>query len=825
MPKRAAESPSQMKPLPLLTFLVASLGWLLPSEALAAGKVQRATSVTVRSLAPVGSLVTLGDSAVTVDSTGKWSLTLVVDSSFRQDSSLALCLQLSGQEACTRLSLRGADTLEIAPLSLRTDSVETVKDTLIQRTQEQALDSTLASRGNVDHAVTVTGDGATKTVVVRGKRRPPKIAGQERVSIRTVKTMPGLAEPDVLRAVQALPGVVTSSDFSTKVYVRGSSSDQNLVLFDNAVVYNPAHLGGIFSTFLADATGGIDFYKGGFDPRYGDRLASVLLVSSKAGGLDPDSGKVKDTWFKGAARVTIASGSAEAEGRQGEFNWVLAGRRTWIDLMLGAAKKLSLTDFSLDYAFDDAQGSFAWGRGADSVRISGYWGRDALVADPLSLEWGNLVIPLNVRLRLFDHATWLGTFSRSQFDQTVDVTGTFHFENSIGTWSTKQELQYEIGKDHLVSGGYEFSDYEALFVQRRNQTGAQTNDSSRTASHAAWLQDRWQLGDVTVTAGLRGQYYTGKDALTYDPRLNVSWKLGPDWRLDGSLGRYHQSITSLRLADIEMPTEFWYPIQGPMPIPVSTVASVGVERSSLTALGLKANADLYYKQMQDLPLYYNRASASEQAADSSAPSQLQYSFTSAQGWAMGMELKVAKETGWWMASASYTLAWAAMHQDPFTNSFGTSTFSPYWTDWDQRHTFKASGDIVWKGAPGNSLWTHPVPGRYFRSSFQLNYNSGHPYTGYWNYYAIAPIQGGYPSVYDQPSEHNGLFYPNYFRLDMTPVDIGRTGVWRFYWSILNLTNHRNVLTINYDNSTNPPQEKKTGQFPFLPVFVGYEREF
>jgi len=93
-------------------------------------------------------------------------------------------------------------------------------------------------------------------------------------------------------------GHLASSDFSTKIYVRGSSSDQNLILFDNAVVYSPAHLGGLFSTFLADATGGLDFYKGGFDPKWGNRLASVLLVSSKVGGTERDTARDSSSWFR-----------------------------------------------------------------------------------------------------------------------------------------------------------------------------------------------------------------------------------------------------------------------------------------------------------------------------------------------------------------------------------------------------------------------------------------------------------------------------------------------------------------------------------------------
>ncbi|MEN9354830.1 MAG: hypothetical protein RL318_2155 [Fibrobacterota bacterium] len=795
---------------------------LADSSAPVAASVRKVPLV-VRSTAPVGAIVSLGEQSVTVDSSGRWSLSLLVDSLVRSDSAIDLCLQVGLQKACSSLRPKGFDTLEIAPLAMKVDSIVETRDTVITTVVDSVPDTTTHLKP-VD-AMRVSGDGATKTVVIKGKRRPPRMVGQEKVTIQTIKRMPGLAEPDVMRAVQALPGVVTSSDFSTKVYVRGSNSDQNLVLFDNAVVYNPAHLGGLFSTFLSDATGGLDFYKGGYDARYGNRLASVLLVSSKAGGWDADSAKAKDTWFKGATRITVVSGSAEVEGRQGEFNWVLAGRRTWIDAMLWSAKKLELTDFSLDYKFWDAQGSAAWGRGPDSVRVSAYSGRDALVADPLSLDWGNLVVPVNVRYRLGDGLTWLGTVSRSTFDQNVDVTGAFHFGNSIKTTSTRHELQWDVTRKNQISGGYEYSDYDALFIQQRLATGAQTTDSSVTSSHGVWLQDRVQLGSVTLTGGLRSQYYTGKSAWTFDPRLTASWAPTEDWRVDGHVGMYHQPITSLRMADIEMPTEFWYPIQGPMAIPVSVMTSAGVERANLTDWKLRAGMEVYSKQMEDLPLYYNRATASEQAADSSSPSALANSFTTAQGWAMGAEWKLAKEDGWWTGSLSYSLAWSAIHQDPYTTSLGTTVFDPYWADWDQRSTFKANGEILWKGPSGKSLWSHPVPGRYFRSSFQLNYNSGHPYTGTHDYYAVANATQDYPTTYLRPSDHNGLFYPNYLRLDVTPVDIGRTGVWRFYWTILNLTNHKNVLTINYDNSKSPPLEKRTYQFPLLPIFLGYEREF
>jgi len=116
---------------------------------------------------------------------------------------------------------------------------------------------------------------------VKGRRYPGDLGGKSTLSARQIKRMPNLAEADIIRSVQALPGVVASSDFSTKIYVRGGASDQNLVLFDNAVVYSPVHFFGLFSTFLVEGVDEVQFYKGGFPAEYGNRLSSVLDIKSR----------------------------------------------------------------------------------------------------------------------------------------------------------------------------------------------------------------------------------------------------------------------------------------------------------------------------------------------------------------------------------------------------------------------------------------------------------------------------------------------------------------------------------------------------------------
>ena len=169
-----------------------------------------------------------------------------------------------------------------------------------------------------------------KKVVVQLRKRPKRKPGESVVSAKSIKRMPGLAEADVIKSVQALPGVVASSDFSSKIYVRGGAADQNLFLFDNAVVYSPVHFFGLFSTFLVEGIDDVQFYKSGFPAQYGNRLSSVLKMDGRAGGQD-----TVDEWFsKSSIKISTFAAQAHTEGHKGPARWVVAGRTTYIGYML-----------------------------------------------------------------------------------------------------------------------------------------------------------------------------------------------------------------------------------------------------------------------------------------------------------------------------------------------------------------------------------------------------------------------------------------------------------------------------------------------------------
>ena len=163
-------------------------------------------------------------------------------------------------------------------------------------------------------------------VVVTEERMERKVniqASRVKLNLRQMKGVPQIGEADLFRALHALPGVLTETEFSTGLIIRGGNSDQNLILLDGITVYNPSHLGGFFSNFILDAVKEADLLKGGFNAEYGGRLSAVLNVRSREGNRKK---------FEGKASVSLISAQATLEGPAGEKGaWLVSGRRTYFD--------------------------------------------------------------------------------------------------------------------------------------------------------------------------------------------------------------------------------------------------------------------------------------------------------------------------------------------------------------------------------------------------------------------------------------------------------------------------------------------------------------
>ena len=164
-----------------------------------------------------------------------------------------------------------------------------------------------------------------------------------RVKLNTLqlRNIPQVAEADLFRSLQSLPGVLTQNDFSTGLVIRGGNTDQNLILLDGITVYNPSHVGGVFSHFILDAIKEVDLQKGAYNAEYGGRLSAVLKVTSREG----NSKKINSS-----ISMSALSGQAVLEGPINNGAWIIAGRRTYFDQIFKG------TDFYFPYFFYDLQG-------------------------------------------------------------------------------------------------------------------------------------------------------------------------------------------------------------------------------------------------------------------------------------------------------------------------------------------------------------------------------------------------------------------------------------------------------------------------------------
>lgn len=687
-----------------------------------------------------------------------------------------------------------------------------------------ALDSSgnqAAPEKDVDvDALLAAGDKEKKTelkkVVVQLRKRPKRKPGESVVSAKSIKRMPGLAEADVIKSIQALPGVVASSDFSSKIYVRGGAADQNLFLFDNAVVYSPVHFFGLFSTFLVEGIDDVQFYKSGFPAQYGNRLSSVLKMDGRAGGQD-----TVEEWFsKSSVKISTFAAQLHTEGHKGPARWVLAGRTTYIGYMLDLFNAIGLLDLALDYEFTDLQGTLMYNITDDTrLKFSFYVGKDELSFDPLYMDWGNVAIPINVMHRINGDWDYNATLAYSQFYQTMKISDLMSIEMFLYTFTGKQWVNYRGIDNHVLTAGYELEyDYEHY---REQMSNASIVDIQEPFHHVAYVQDAWKISpDYLLQFGMRFNYQTGAEHFGVEPRASLTVNLDDTKTLELYGGYYLQYLNSIIYTDQETLNEFYYPAttttKGKHIDPASSWL-FAVEYSQREILeDYDATVGVYYKAQNNLNTFMVEVDSSDES-QSKEMVMADY-FGTADGYSFGYELSLRKNKGWWFGGINWSQSISVMRANDGTKA--------YFPSWHQPYALKLDLGINWKGDE-DALWKHEKKGRYFRSSLALKYSSGMPISEYKGYYYRKEIgsQEYSDKITVLPGSRNAGRQTDYFRIDVKAIDIGREGKWNFSWTIINLTDHDNMFFSFYDTSKNPPEKTSISQFPFLPIMLNYEYYF
>ncbi len=644
---------------------------------------------------------------------------------------------------------------------------------------------------------TVTTAGEELIVTAPPVERPAGLqSGDLSLGADQLGAVPGLVEPDPLRALQGLPGVAAASDLSSGLFIRGAGPDQALVLMDGAPVYNPTHAFGLFSTFNGDAVAGVDLYKGAPPARHGGRLGAVLDVRMREGRGDRTRARLG---------LSLIAARAAVEGRRGDDRWLLAGRRTYLEPVLAAAR--SEENPIPGYFFYDLNGRYGTGRLGGWTTLTVYHGRDQVALDAtedtqLDLVWGNTVAALrharalgrSVDLTLRLHASHYTSDTDGQVLATPAV-----LTNALTDLTAAGRLDWWAGGGHQVSLGASASRYDVSYDQSFNRE-QQIAYGTRPVELVAFLADRWQASDATtLRAGLRLRHLDDGDRLLLEPRLAASHRLDDRWRLTLGLGRGHQYLQLVTTEGFTA-TDFYLPIDATADIGRSWQVTAGVqwEPTARDRLSL----EVYDVGLDDLVVLDQRT-----AADRTAFTAEGVFVTGGEGWARGVELLWRRDLGPVTGWLGYTLGWTRRRFDELN---GGAEFPPRY---DRRHDLDAV--TTWR----TGAWTL---GARFR------YGTGQAFTPASARYLLRDPGSGSPDAIGQllPAARNSARLRPYHRLDLSarrPISLlGRPA--ELVLEVFNVYSRRNEWFVQYEADGPVTEATVVRMLPIIPS-LGVTLEF
>ena len=688
-------------------------------------------------------------------------------------------------------------------------------------------------------------------------------SSQIALDLREINSAPAFVEPDVFRTLQMLPGVQTTSDFSSALYVRGSTPDQNLIMLDGIAIYNPYHLGGIFSTFNTDAIKEADFHAGGFPARYGGRMGAILNVINREGNTEK---------ITGSANLSLISSKALIEGPIPKWkgmkgSWMISGRRTYIDKVVDALKLPSGSKNSdgsdvplqFPYYFYDYQIKANIDFNQDHrLTFTRFYGDDVLdfsYEDPsetisnenvsiqqeskfgLDWPWGNqtngltwrwIVSPKMIAKTFLSNSRY-----RFDFDLFFQNRDTYIYTDSTAinftnfNWNIydiikdqtlESEVQYTLSNDHEITGGFQIKKIKFdlgirydLSTQDTSFTWNPLSLKNTTQEIAFFLQDRWEVSDrIKIRGGLRFTDYNLHKKIYVDPRVGIKYHFSDDIALKGNWGLYHQFLTTANNQDENLRlVELWLGIPKDKPASISEHVIGGVEYMSPRNIFYRI--ELYQKTFKNLlTLKQDNANEFEGTSQDSTINQ----FWDTRGNSNGLELLVKKSSGKFNGWIGYTLS----ETKYFTEASGWHN-----PNFDRTHTV----NIV-----GNYELTADL-----ELSAALTQSSGNPYTK-----ILGRVYDWEQSLYNNSywypiesylvGEKNTERYDDYFRVD---IGMTRKGGNLFgleydtYWQIMNLTRHVNILSYRYRTKTDPLTGNQLGvqrqPIPMFPLIFTFGVKF
>ena len=603
------------------------------------------------------------------------------------------------------------------------------------------------------------GEKLIEEVVVNGKRgdnvNSAKL-GQMELDIEQIKKLPAfMGEVDVIKTIQLLPGVSSVSEGGQGFYVRGGGPDQNLVLLDEGVVYNAAHLFGFFSVFNSDAVKSVNLIKGGMPANYGGRLSSVLEVNM-------NEGNNKRFGVKGGLGIISSRLTVEGPLKKDKGSFIVSGRRTYIDVLAKAFIPDSSPFAGSGYYFYDLNAKLNYKLGEkDRIFLSGYYGKDVFTfADrdggfSADMPWGNGIAAFRwnhvFNSKIFMNVTSTISDYKFKFGSKQDEFK-IEFLSGIRDYGTKVDFSYYPNTKHRIKWGvnYVYHIFTPSSVSASQDTVVfNTGNAQKLFSHeeAIYLMDEFDLNDrFRINAGLRYtlfqhvgsftryikgdiskpdtsiQYGRGDLIKFYhglEPRVSFRWLTGVHNSIKGGFAYNYQFVHLTSLSAVSLPTDIWYPTTDIAKPQKGFQASLGYFQNFFDDK-YEASVEIYYKGMKNMIEFKEGALPSDNVSDNT-----DNLLVFGQGWAYGIEFFFKKSVGKFTGWIGYT--WAKTERK-FPDLNGGKVYP---AKYDRRHDltvvgmytlsdhWSLSGSFIY--ATGNTL---TLPTSWYVQDQNLLYNYG-----------------------------------------------------------------------------------------------------
>lgn len=701
----------------------------------------------------------------------------------------------------------------------------------------------------------------TKEVIIKGEKADKNVnstqMGKVTLDIDQIKTLPAfLGEVDVLKAIQLLPGVRSSGEGNSGFYVRGGGPDQNLILLDEAQVYNAGHLFGFFSVFNADAIKNVTLTKGGMPAQYGGRLSSVLDITMKEGNskkyqVDGGLGPI-------ASRLTV-----QGPIKKDTASFIISARRTFVDLFLRKpfVKEGSAAEGN-SYYFYDLNTKINWRLSQkDRLFLSGYFGRDVFTFKSkdtgfkVRIPWGNATASLRWN-HLFSDKMFLNTsliFSDYNFSFAAEQEQ-FEFKifSGVRDYNAKIDFNYFPIINHNVKFGanYIFHRFTPTGVQARSgDVEFDLGGVVRLYSHegAVYINDDWDISDkLSVSGGVRYSLFNQVgpftryiknfenetvDTITYatnenvafyhraEPRFSTKYSLNKTTSLKAAFTQNYQYVHLASLSSTSLPTDVWVPSSTRVNPQFSTQYALGFFKNLKDNL-YETSVEVYYKDMKNQIEYREGAQPDEDVNNNS-----DNNFVFGRGWSYGAEFFFKKTQGKLNGWVGYT--WSKTERKFPDISEGKVFPAKY----DRMHDVslvatynlnkKWTFGLVWVYGSGNTQ-TLPLGRMFLFGPLDVN--------GLINA-ANNGISTG--QLYEDYGPRNGYRMISYHRLDLSAtLNVQKKKKWESSWnfSIFNVYSRMNPYFIYFSNSVDPEtnqfkiQAKQVSLFPIIPS-VTYNFKF